>query len=110
MLFKKKWGFGLGTIFSFIVIYFIYLYSKDKGWGVLSTLSKWYLIIIGVLIALPLIIFLLVILFFGLFLLIGLIKLRLFRKKYKDYKNKNYKKTKSDHINNYVDAEYEIKE
>src|SRR3989338_394605 len=62
MLFQKRWNFGLGTIFSLIVVYFIYLYSKDKGWTLLALTSKWYLIIVGGLIALSFGIILLIIL------------------------------------------------
>ena len=100
MLIKKRWGFGLGTIFSLIVIYFIHLYAKDKGWALLAFLSKWYLIIIGVLFALPLLIILLVLLFSLLVFLIAVIKLRISGKMHK--KHKNHKE--------YIDAEYEVKE
>ena len=97
---KKRWGFGLGTIFSLIIIYFIYLYSKEKGWALLEFLSKWYLIIIGILIALPLLIIILVLLFSLLVFLIAVIKLKISGKMHK--KHKNHKE--------YIDAEYEVKE
>ena len=100
MEFKKRWGFGLGTIFSLIVIYFIYLYARDKGWTLLAFLSKWYLIIIGILIALPLLIILLVLLFSLLAFLIAMIKSGRFGKINK--KPKNHK--------GYIDAEYKVKE
>ena len=100
MIIKKRWSLGLGTIFSLIVIYFIYLYARDKGWTLLAFLSKWYLIIMGILIALPLLIILLVLLFSLLVFLIAAIKLKKFSKI-----NKKYKKHKE-----YVDAEYEVKE
>ena len=95
MIIKKRWGFGLGTLFSLIVVYFIYLYSKDKGWIVLASLSKWYLIVAGILIALPLMAVLLVILFSLLAFLLAMIKLKKSNKKQK---------------NKYIDAEFRIKE
>ena len=95
MLIKKRWGFGLGTIFTLIVVYFVYLYSKDRGWILLASLSKWYLIIAGILIALPLIIILLMILFSLFMLLLATLKLRKLNKKQK---------------NKYIDAEFEVKE
>lgn len=99
MLFQKKWSFGLGTIFSLIVVYFIFLYSSDKGWAVLSFVAKWYLIIIGGLIALTLGIILLVILASLLIILITLFKLRSSRKGHKAQKHRQY-----------IDAEYKVKE
>ena len=95
MLIKKRWGFGLGTIFTLIVVYFIYLYSKDKGSTLLASLSKWYLIIAGIFIALPLIIILLIILFSLFMLLLATLKLRKINKKQK---------------NKYIDAEFEVRE
>lgn len=103
MFVQKRWGFGLGTIFSLIVVYFIYLYSKDKGWIILTFISKWYLIIVGGLIALSLGLILLVILFSLLIFLIAMLKLHMFRKKYKrKYKNQKNKE--------YIDVEYKVKE
>lgn len=99
MILQKKWNFGLGTIFSLIVVYFIFLYSRDKGWAVLAFISKWYLIIAGGLIALSLGIILLVILVSLLLFLIAMIKLRIFGKGYKKKKSREY-----------VDVEYNIKE
>ena len=108
---QKRWGdarersrvltfnFGLGTIFSLFVVYFIFLYSRDKGWMILAFLSKWYIIIIGGLIALSLAIIVLVILFSLLVLLLAAIKLRSV--------NKHYKKEKS---KDYVDVEYKLKD
>ncbi len=97
--YKKKWGFGFGTIFSLIVVYFIYLYSKDKGWSLLAFLSKWYLIIVGSLLALSLGIILLVLLFSLFIFLIALFKMRKLKKAHKKQQKKEY-----------LDAEYEIKE
>ena len=85
MMLQKRWNFGLGTIFSLIVVYFVYLYSRDKKWLLLAFAAKWYLIIFAGLIALPLMIILLVVMF-------SLLK----RKKKKD--------------KNYIEAEYRIKE
>ena len=108
MFIQKRWrdarenarvlafNFGLGTIFSLIVTYFIYLYSKDKGWTFLALISKWYLIIVGGLIALSIVVIFLIILLSLLMLLIASIKLKKFNKKYK-YKG-------------YIDAEYKVKE
>lgn len=99
MLIQKRWGFGLGTIFSLIVVYFIFLYSKDKGWALLAFLSKWYLIIVGGLIAISLGIIFLIILFSLLMVLIAVLKTRKFNKKNKKRATKEY-----------VDVEYKVKE
>lgn len=98
MLIEKRWSFGLGTIFSLIVVYFIYLYSKDKGWTLLALTSKWYLIIIGGLIALSFGIILLILLFSLIIFLISMLKLHSFGKKYKKQKKE------------YIDVEYKVKE
>lgn len=76
MLFQKRWSFGLGTIFSLIAVYFIFLYSRDKGWTALAFISKWYLIIVGALIALSVGIILLVLLLSLFMLLIAMLKLK----------------------------------
>ena len=99
MLFQKRWNFGLGTIFSLIVVYFIYLYSKDKGWTLLAFISKWYLIIVGGLFALSLGIILVIILISLLIFLVAMLKLHRFGKKDKNQKAKEY-----------VDVEYKVKE
>ena len=95
----RRWNFGLGTDFSLIIIYFIYLYSKDKGWAVLAFLSKWYLIIVGGIIALSLGMIVLVLLFSLIMFLIALLKINKLNKKGKKEKSKNY-----------IEAEYEVKE
>lgn len=97
---QKRWSFGLSTIFSLIVIYFIYLYSGEKGWTLLAFLSKWYLIIMGVLIGLPLLIILLILLFALIMFLIMALRLRLFRNTGKKHKANE----------KFIDAEYKIKE
>lgn len=94
---QKRWSFGLGTFFSLIVIYFIYLYAKEKGWDVLAFISKWYLIIVGGLIALSAGMILLVLLFSLLVLFIAAIKLRKFTKR-------EHKKSID-----YIDAEFKVK-
>ena len=99
MIAQKRWGFGLGTIFSLIVIYFIFLYARDKGWTFLVFLSKWYLIIVVGLIALVLMIILFVFLFALLLFLIGVIKLNIFGRKYK----------KQNEFKEYIDVEYKVK-
>lgn len=96
---QKRWNFGLGTAFSLIVVYFIFLYSRDKGWSVLAFISKWYLIIIGGLIALSLSIALLIILFSLLMFLVAMLRLHAFSRKGKKQKAKEY-----------IDAEYKVKE
>ena len=95
----RRWNFGLGTVFSLIIIYFIYLYSKDKGWAVLAFLSKWYLIIVGGIIALSLGMIVLVLLFSLIMFLIARLKINKLNKKGKKEKSKNY-----------IEAEYEVKE
>ena len=109
MIFQKNWGdarenarglafnFGLGTIFSLIVVYFIYLYSKEKGWTLLALISKWYLLIAVGLMLLSLAVILFVILISLLIFLVTMIK-------FKKFLRKNIKKT------GYLDAEYEVKE
>ena len=96
---QKRWSFGLGTIFSLIVVYFIFLYSRDKRWALLALISKWYLIIVGGLIALFLGVALLTILISLLVFLIAILKLHAFRKKYKKQKTKEY-----------VDVDFKVKE
>ena len=95
---QKRWSFGFGTFFSLIVVYFIYLYSMDKGWHLLSFFSKWYLIIVGGLIALFLGIILLVIISSLLLLLFAFIKTKKFERRDKKYAGKNF-----------IDAEYKLK-
>lgn len=97
MIVKKKWNFGLGTIFSLIVVYFIFLYSRDKGWELLAFISKWYLIIAGALIALSIAAILLVILSAFLIFVFAMIKSRKFRKGHGRRKNREY-----------IDAEYKV--
>ena len=99
MFLKRRFGFGLGTFFSLIVMYFIYLYSKDKGWALLALLSKWYLIIIGGLIALSLGMVILVILFSLLVMAAAMLRLHMLSKRHKKGLQKGY-----------IDAEYEVKE
>ena len=99
MLARKRRNFGLGTVFSLIVVYFIFLYSRDKGWTLLAFVSKWYLVIIGGLAALSSAIILLVILFSLLMLLIAMIKMRSINSKRKKQKSQEY-----------IDAEYKVKE
>lgn len=97
MRYQRRTRFGFGTILSLIVVYFIYLYSKDKGWTLLAFISKWYLIIsLGIIGIFAGIIILTLLLFFITFI-IALIR------------NKTSKKRKTKE-QNYIDAEYEIKE
>lgn len=68
---RKRVSISLGTIFSLIVIYFIYLFARDQsgsGWRILAFITKWYLIIVvglfllGIIVAF--IIFLIILAFF----------------------------------------------
>lgn len=94
----RRWSFGgFGTIFSLIVVYFIYLYSKSHGWNALAFVSRWYLIIVGGLILLSLGIVLLILLFSLVMFLAALYKIKQFSRK--------QKKQKKD----FIEAEYEIK-
>lgn len=93
---QRRWGFGFGTAFSLIVVYLIFLYSKDKEWALLAFISKWYLIIVGGMIALSLGIILLVVLVLFILFLFAMLGLHRFKRKHK---------TKG-----YVDAEYTVKE
>ncbi len=99
MIIQRKWNFGLGTIFSLIVVYFIFLYSRDKGWAILAFLSKWYLIIVGGLLALSLGIIFIILIISLLMLLIAMLKIRTTKHEHKRQKNSPY-----------IDAEYKIKE
>ena len=99
MIFRKNWSFGLGTIFSLIVVYFIYLYSRDKGWTLLASVSKWYMIIAIGLVLFSLGVIFLVILFSLLMFLTAIIRLRMFNKRYKNKKRGDY-----------VDVEYKVKQ
>ena len=99
MIAQKRWGFGLGSIFSLIVVYFIFLYARDKRWTLLAFISKWYLIIAGGLLALSLGAILLIILFSLLMFLIAMLRLHAFGKTHKNKKAKEY-----------VDVEYKVKE
>src|SRR3989338_8207958 len=99
MVIRKKLSFGgLGTIFSLIVVYFIYKYSDSQGWGVLVFIAKWYLIIVGGFIALSLGIVLLVLLFSLIMFIAALFRI-------KSLQRKSKKKAK-----NFIEAEYEVKE
>ena len=102
MAFQKRWSFGLGSIFSLIVVYFIYLYSKTQGWSLLALISKWYLIIVGGLIALSIAIVLVVILLSLLVFLIAMLKLHGFRRRFRQKAKK--------HGREYIDAEYNVKD
>ena len=96
---QRKWNFSLGTVFSLIVVYFIFLYSRDRGWALLAFLSKWYLIITGGLIALSLAIVTLVMLFSLIMFLAAFVRLRSFTKKAGKKKEPSY-----------VDVDYEVRE
>lgn len=95
MLIQKRYNFGFGTIFSLIVVYFVFLYSRNNGWTLLAFISKWYLIIMGSIIAFSVGIILLIVLFSLLILLLGTLKMR-------PVGNKKQKK--------YIDVEYKVKE
>ena len=99
MILQKRWSFGLGTIFSLIVVYFIFLYSRDKGWTMLAFISKWYLVIVVGLIALSLGIALLIILFSLLMFLFAMLRLHNINKRHKKQKSKEF-----------IDVEYKVKE
>ena len=105
MFLQKRWNFGLGTVFSLIVIYFIFLYSRSKGWALLAFISKWYLFIVGGLIALSVGTVLIIIVFSLLLLLIASLKMRSLGKTFKKSKKKKPERQKE-----YFDAEYELKE
>ena len=95
---QKKWNFGFGTIFSLIVVYFIFLYSRDHNWEVLAFITKWYLFIFGGLFLLSMALFLFAAIGSLLILVFAYFKMRSMGKSRK-------KKTKS-----YVDIDYEVKE
>ena len=99
MFIQKRWNLGLGTIFSLIVVYFIYLYSKDRGWVLMTFIAKWYLIIFVGFIALSLGIILLIVFTSLIMLVIAMLKLHSVRR--------TPKKRLSEDC---VDAEFEVKE
>ncbi|HLG23316.1 MAG TPA: hypothetical protein VI564_00120 [Candidatus Nanoarchaeia archaeon] len=94
----KRWGLGIGSFFSLLVVYFIFLYSKEKEWVLLSILSKWYLIIVGGFFALSIGIVLLVLLISLLLILYNIFR---FRKSKPKAKKKEAK---------YIDADFQLKE
>ena len=98
-MFQKRWTFGFGTIFSLIAVYFIYLYSKEKDWVLLAFLSKWYLIIVGGLIALTFGMVLLILIFSLIMFLAAMLKLHSADRKYRKQKAKDY-----------INVEYKVKE
>ena len=98
MFLRRRWSFGLGTIFSIIIVYFIYLYSKDREWALLALMSKLYLIIVGGLLVLSLGLLLIIILFVLMVFLIMALKL-------KTIKKHNKRKSKD-----YVDIDYKIRD
>ena len=97
MLIQKRYTFGFGTIFSLIVVYFVFLYSRNNEWTLLAFISKWYLIIVGSIIAFSVGIILLIVLLALLMLLIAALRPNSFGKAYKKDKK-------------YVDVEYKVKE
>ena len=99
MPYEKRWSFGIGTIFSLIVVYFIFLYSRDKQWTLLAFISKWYLIIAGGFIALSFSVVILIILLALIMFLVGYLRLKLHKKKEREKKSEKF-----------IDAEYEVKE
>lgn len=99
MIAGKRLNFGFGSLASLLAAYLIFLYSRSRGWTALAFISKWYLIIAGIILALPLLVIILVMLFSLLMFLLAMMKIKSIRKKHKKSKPKNY-----------VDAEYEIKE
>ena len=92
---QKKFSFGMGTIFSLIVVYFIYLYSKDKNWALLAFVTKWYLIIFVGITLISIAFILMMFLFSLVMFLVAMYRMRHHKKKRKT---------------NYVDIEYNLKE
>ncbi|MBS3143018.1 hypothetical protein J4464_06535 [Candidatus Woesearchaeota archaeon] len=91
---KKQYTFGLGSVFSLIVVFFIYLYARDQtgaGWGILAFIAKWYVIIFGGLLALAVLLVILVTLVLLGFFIYARLRMRRPRK-------------------NVVDAEYRVDE
>jgi|SRR3989344_5227427 len=93
---QKRFSISFGTIFSLIIVYFIFLYANDRtsiGWRILAFISKWYLIIFISIIALGILIFLII----SLILLIFFIYAKI---------SSNTKKHKEDNV---YDASYQVK-
>jgi len=102
MMNGRGFNFRLGSIFSLIIIFFIYLFSYNQtqiqghhaGWDFLTFVTKWYLIIVvGItvfVILLPIIILLLAAFF-----------LWISRRRKKKAKHRK---------GNVIDADYEVKE
>jgi MFS family permease len=97
----RRWGlgFGIGSVFTFIIVLFIYLFSRDRyratqewGWRILELITKWYIIITLAIIGIAVLI-----------ILIGVILAIIthFRVKRKMSKMKNQ---------DVIDADYKIKE
>jgi predicted membrane protein len=94
---QTKWNFGIGSLFSLIVVYFIFKYSQQQGWTILAFISKWYLYIFGGLFLLSLAIMVLVMLSSFALILFAYFRMKSMSKARK--KNRKY-----------VDVEYEVKE
>lgn len=101
---NRNFGFGfrLGSVFSLIIVFFIYLYSYNQtkipghhfGWGALAFVSKWYLIIVIGLMLLAILLPLILISLAALFLWIS---------------RRRKKKKGKKHQGDFIDVDYEIK-
>ena len=98
---ETKWNFGLGSIFSLIVVYFIFLYSRDHGWTALAFITKWYLFIFGGIFILSIAIMILVMLATFILFIFAYFKMRSIGKSGKSRKKQEHQ---------YLDVEYEVKE
>ena len=99
---QTRYSLGFGTLFSLIVVGFIYLYARDKagGWVFLKWGALIYLFIIGI----PFLLFLLIMALIALFLLLFFISAKFKLRKYaKEQK-------KSEDMLKQVDAEYEVED
>jgi hypothetical protein len=109
---RRRWGlgFGVGTIFSLIIVFFIYKYSQgqhaatdDLGWAVLEFVTKWYLLIFLGIAALVVVLAILGLIW------TGIVYFTVKRQMRKMYREEEKKSKKKENIK-VIDADYRVKE
>ncbi|MFH1316029.1 MAG: hypothetical protein ABII01_00765 [Candidatus Woesearchaeota archaeon] len=104
MTVKKRYSIGFGSIFSLIVVYFIYLYAKEHGWVILKWVTFAYLaVVIG-----AVLLFVLILALISLVLLIFFIYTKRVSRKVSE--GEPARRPKKEIGKNSIDAEYEVKD